>query len=406
MVFDVIICGGGAAGIFTAINLAEKVPGSKVLVLEKTQKLLAKVRISGGGRCNVTNGRNSPGELVKFYPRGEKKLYSLLKDFGPSQMTEWLAARGVELKTEADLRVFPITDQSQTIIDCFMEQCRLHGVKISHGQEVTSFLKDGDHWIVKTKSGDTFTTHRLVIATGSSSRSWQMIEKTPLTISELAPSLFTFNIKDERLAGLPGVAFSNCDIKIAGTKLAETGPVLITHWGLSGPATLKLSAWGARILQKKSYRFDVIVNFNAANTSEQFRIALQEVKATSGTKKLINCIPEGIPKRYWAQLIRYCQIPENMTAGQLSKKQINKLTEECTQAMFSVSGKSTFKEEFVTCGGVSLSEVNLKTLESRQFPGLYFCGEVLDVDGVTGGFNFQSCWATAWAISEALKKEI
>ena len=405
MIFDVIICGGGAAGIFTAINIAEKAPGSRVIVLEKTQKLLSKVRISGGGRCNVTNGRTAAGELVKHYPRGEKKLYPLLKEFGPSEMTDWLAKRDVQLKTEADLRVFPVTDQSQTIIDCFLTQCQRYGVKIAQSQEITSFHHD-DVWTVHTKAGDTFKATKLVIATGSSTRSWKMIEKAPLKISELAPSLFTFNIKDPRLTDLPGVAFANCEVKIAGTKLVERGPVLITHWGLSGPATLKLSAWGARILQSKNYQFDIIVNFVEGSSSEEFRASLMAIKSTQGAKKLVNCIPEGIPKRYWARLVDYCEIPPNMTAGQLNKKQLNKLTEECTQALFQVTGKSTFKDEFVTCGGVALSQVNLKTMESKQYPGLYFGGEVLDIDGITGGFNFQACWAAGWAISEALKNEI
>lgn len=403
MTYDVIVCGGGASGFFTAINIAVKNPNLRIVILEKTSKLLSKVKISGGGRCNVTNGRTKVGELVNYYPRGEKKLYDLLKNFGPGEMMAWLNSYGVQLNTEDDLRVFPSSNKSQTIIDCFMGLCDRFHIDIKTKQEISSIQKKGDIWMIKTSTGLEFETKTIVLATGSSPKAWKMIENLSYEITDTAPSLFTFNIEDPRISNLPGVAFQSAQVKVAGTKLAEVGPLLITHWGLSGPAILKLSAWGARDLKKINYKFKIIVNFNESTTYEQFKMWLLDQKSNSGAKKISNINPHGTVKRYWLNLLGYCEISPNLLVRDLSKKQLNKLTEECCQAQFDVNGKSTFKDEFVTCGGVSLKEVDLRTMESKKHPGIYFCGEVLDIDGITGGFNFQACWATAWAISESVQ---
>ncbi len=403
MIYDVIVCGGGAAGFFSAINVANKTLKSKILILEKSSKLLAKVKISGGGRCNVTNGRELPAELVKFYPRGGKKLYALLKGFGPKEMTKWLGNQNVPLHTEADLRVFPISNNSQTIIDCFLQNCIQKNIEIKTNQEVISISKVDGCWELKSKQTSYLSKH-VIFATGSSPKSWAMLQKTPIKMESPVPSLFTFNIKDERLNSLPGVSFEDVTIKVEGSKISESGPLLITHWGLSGPAVLKLSAWAARQLYEKNYEFNILINFNKSHSAESFRDWLLQVKQSNPHKKLSNMVPAGITTRYWSNLISYCNIPENLQLQDLSKKIINKLSEECTQAKFVVKGKSTFKEEFVTCGGISLSEIDLKTMESKHHTNLYFSGEVLNIDGITGGFNFQACWATGWAVSETISK--
>lgn len=405
MTHDVVVCGGGASGFFAAINIAIKNPDFSIVILEKSSKLLSKVKISGGGRCNVTNGRIKPAELVNFYPRGEKKIYNLLKNFGPKEMQQWLKGCGVDLKTEDDLRVFPVTDKSQTIIDCFLKLCRQYDIAIKTHQEVTKISKEKSNWSIETKSGPAYNSKSIIFATGASPKTWQLIENLSYNLTETAPSLFTFNINDDRIANLPGVAFQNASVKIAGTKLSEEGPLLITHWGMSGPAILKLSAWGARVLKNINYEFKILINFNKDLSPEAMRSWLKDQKSIAGGKKISNISPEGVVKRYWLSLLGYCQISHDLLIRDLNKKQINKLTEECCQAQFEVKGKSTFKDEFVTCGGVALSDVDLKTMESKKHSDMYFCGEVLDIDGITGGFNFQACWATAWAISEAITEK-
>ncbi len=396
---EIIICGGGAAGFFAAINIREKHPDYNVKILEKSNKLLSKVKISGGGRCNVTNARSAPSELVKFYPRGEKKLYKLFKQFSSVDMVRWLKEHGVPTKSEEDLRMFPISDSSQTIIDCFLKCCQKLNIEILKNHPLTDISKDGNGWQIKTKD-TTFYADALIMATGSSNQIWRLLNKSGLKTEPAIPSLFTFNIRDERLQELQGLSFPNVQIKVAGSKLEETGPLLITHWGLSGPAVIKLSAWGAIPLNKLNYKFDIIVNFFGDLTFESIREQLNQWSTEHPKRKIVNYPPEGIPKRYWERLCAFTGIKNEQVFGDLSKKQKNKLTEELTQAKFSVTGKSTFKEEFVTCGGVALSEVDLTNMQSKQFPGLYFCGEILNIDGITGGFNFQACWTTAWIISE------
>lgn len=396
----IIVIGGGAAGFFAAINIAQRNPDDEVIILEKTNKWLQKVKISGGGRCNVTNHRSKPSELVGFYPRGAKKLYKSFERFSTADMVRWLKDHGVETHAEADLRMFPVTNSSQTIIDCFINACKRYGVNVLRNENVTDLKKSSDKWQVVTTT-NSFLADKLVICTGASPNFWNKLEGIGLKVAPPVPSLFTFNIKDPRLQELAGVSFPRCTIKIAGTKLEESGPLLITHWGLSGPAILKLSARGARDLSVMSYQFEIIINFLEATTYEEARQFLISRKAENLKKNIGNVMPE-VPKRYWLSLLDYCQIKPETKMGDLGKKGLNKLTEELFQARFVVSGKSTFKEEFVTCGGVELSEIDMETMEARRFPNLYLSGEVLNIDALTGGFNFQACWTSSWIISRSI----
>lgn len=394
----IIIIGGGAAGFFAAINIAEKQPDYEITILEKTSKLLSKVKISGGGRCNVTNACFYPSQLVKNYPRGGKKLQKIFQKFGPADTVKWFARKGVKLKTEADNRIFPVTDNSQTIVDCFIQESKSLGIKIVLSQEVNFFSKNNEHWHITTKEKD-YIADKLIIATGSLPRMWQHLKKISLQIEEPVPSLFTFKINDERIKNLPGISFQNVQSRIAGTKIETEGPLLITHWGMSGPAVLKLSAFAARELAAFNYRFDLLINFLPDKSQEEIRRYFQEYKNINLKQQISTNAHFAIPKRYWQQLCIHLQI-DHMKWDDMGKKQINQLIEQLSNASFAVQGKSTFKEEFVTCGGVNLSEINMNTMQSKKFPNLYFAGEVLDVDAITGGFNFQAAWSTAYIIAE------
>lgn len=397
---SVIVIGGGAAGFFTAINIKRKCPDLQVTILEKTGKILQKVKVSGGGRCNVTNGREQPGELVPFYPRGGKKLYPVFKTFGTMQMRQWLAECGVKTKVEDDLRVFPESNDSQSIIDCFTKECVSLGIAIDYQVEVLQIIS-GKQWQLETSKGIRNCDY-LIVSAGASGKCWKMLSEFGLKMNEQVPSLFTFHIKDERIESLQGLSFQDVQLKVAGTKLLESGPLLITHWGLSGPAILKLSAWGAIELSHKSYRFDLIINFLGISYDE-CKVLLEGKKSTVPKKQIKNEPLEGIPKRYWERIVSYCQIGDRVFED-LGKTHINKLCEELTQARFQVNGKSAFKEEFVTAGGVDLSEINTATMEAKNFSNLFLAGEVIDVDALTGGFNFQACWSAGWLISEHIFK--
>ncbi|MFT6867237.1 MAG: putative Rossmann fold flavoprotein [Cyclobacteriaceae bacterium] len=396
---SIVIIGGGAAGYFSAINIATKHPAYSVTILEKSDKYLSKVRVSGGGRCNVTNQRSKPSELVTFYPRGQKKLYPVFKTFSSSDMVNWLEEKGVKTHAEADQRMFPVSNSSQTIIDCFVNETHRLGVKIQFNTSVKALSQRGAHWTISTKKGE-IEADKVIFATGSSASSFNILKDLGLKQTSLAPSLFTFNIVDQRIKDLPGVSFPEVEVKIVGTKLTESGPMLITHWGLSGPAILKLSAWGALELQDMKYQFQILVNFVPDHTQEALRDTLASLKTTNPNRKTTNHPLFGLSRRFWERLCEYCEIDAEQQSGDLSKKQINKLTEELTQGRYDVKGKSTFKEEFVTCGGIELEEIELATFECKKFPGLYLAGEVLNIDALTGGFNFQACWSAGWIISE------
>ena len=394
---NIVIIGGGAAGFLAAAASAEKNPGNNIMILEKGNTVLSKVKISGGGRCNVTNSCLEPGELIKFYPRGGKELLSPFHKFNTKDTVEWFEKRDVKLKTETDGRIFPVSDDSQTIVDCLFDSVQSKGIKVllqTGVSNIQKFLQQED-WII-TASGKEFQADAVIICSGSSNSVWKIIKSLGHTIELPVPSLFTFNVKDKRIDGIPGVSVNDAEIKIEGTKLKSSGPLLITHWGMSGPAILKLSAWGARVLHKMDYEFKLVINWLPGINQESAKEKLSQVKKNNLTRSIYSFSPFGLPIRLWERLLEYTGINKNIKWNNLSGSFINKLATQLTQSSFSVNGKSTFKEEFVTCGGVSLSEIDFKTMESKLHKGLFFAGEVIDIDAVTGGFNFQAAWTTGW----------
>ncbi len=409
----VIVIGGGAAGFFGAIACAQAYPQSQVTLLEAGRKPLAKVRISGGGRCNVTHACFDPNILVQNYPRGGIALKGAFSRFQPQHTVDWFVARGVKLKTEADGRMFPITDDSETIVQCLMRSAELAGVKLETGILVNSVIRqprltgadlipEEYEFIVKSQSGEIWYGDRLLLATGSHPLGYAIARNLGHEMIAPVPSLFTFNVADPRLVGLAGVSVEEVSIKLLDSKLVQAGPLLITHWGMSGPAVLKLSAWGARILHDRHYESQLQINWLPKSDSEQVRSQLLESKAKQGQKLVQSNCPLALPKRLWQSLLNAIAVDANLRWADLSKKQLNQLLVELTQGQYAVTGKGVFKEEFVTCGGVPLKEVDFKTMESRYCSGLYFAGEILDIDGVTGGFNFQSAWTTGWLAGQAI----
>lgn len=398
--FDIIIVGGGAAGFFTAINIVEKNPKLKVAILERGSEVLSKVRISGGGRCNVTHACFEPNELVKFYPRGEKELRGPFHQFCSGDTVEWFSNHGVELKIEDDGRMFPVSNSSQTIIDCFIEATRKLGIAVLTGQSVQSIFKKDDFWKIETPN-ENFTAEKLILATGSNPKIWEMLHTFGHAIVNPVPSLFTFNIKDPRIKELPGVS-TQVSVKVKDTKLTSTGPLLITHWGMSGPAILKLSAWGARILAEKKYQFTIFVNWlNDLDTDDAEKI-LKELKQKHAKKVVSKKSPFELSNRLWESLVLASGISAETKWADLSKIQLQNLANQLANSSFQVNGKSTFKEEFVTSGGVDLKEINFKTMESKLHPNLYFAGEIVNIDAVTGGFNFQNAWTSGYILANAI----
>lgn len=401
--WDVLIIGGGAAGFFTAINVKEKNPKLKVAILERGKEVLTKVKISGGGRCNVTHACFEPNVLVKNYPRGEKELRGPFHQFQPQDTIQWFAKRGVKTHTEADGRMFPTTNNSQTIIDCFLNACDSLHIPILTNHSVQGLQQEEDLWQVLTTQGS-LSCKSLVIATGSNPKMLQMLQDLGHQIVPSAPSLFTFNIKDERISDLMGVSHL-VEVKVKDTNLTSQGSLLITHWGMSGPAILKLSAWGARILAEKNYQFNIQINFVPEIKQDLVREQLQQFRNNHPKKKISKNPVFGLTQRLWEKLVLASGILEDQTWADTNKKQMNQLVLQLTETTFTVNGKSTFKEEFVTAGGVQLKEVNFKTLESKILPRLYLAGEVLNIDAITGGFNFQNCWTGGWLISEHISRE-
>ncbi len=398
----IIIIGGGAAGFFAAITAAEANPNADVTILERGKDVLQKVKVSGGGRCNVTHACFLPTELVKNYPRGEKALLSPFMRFSAEETIQWFEQRGVELKTEDDGRMFPVTNNSQTIIDCLEGQAERLNVKILRGYRVEDLEQVDNQWLVKTNR-QSFTADKVVVAAGSSTAVWDLLKKLGHTIIEPVPSLFTFNIKDNRIDGLAGLSVPNASIQVEGTKLKTSGPLLITHWGMSGPAILKLSAWGARQLHDLDYQFVIRINWIGQYNVEEVKNALTLDIKSKFLKKLIVKTPQyNIPSRLWLRFLEVANITENMIWADISKKQIQILAEQLAQGSYSVKGKSTFKEEFVTAGGVKRDEVNFKTFESKLLDNLFFAGEILDIDAITGGFNFQAAWTGGWIVGQTM----
>ena len=393
----VAIVGGGAAGFFAAFSVKEHHKDAQVIIFEKSNKILAKVKISGGGRCNVTNACFSASKLSKFYPRGEKEMKKAFSVFQAKDTVEWFAERGVTLKAESDNRMFPVTDDSQTIIDCFLEEAKLKNIQLL---KLTPISK-----IIPEKTG--YTLHhndtkehfdKVIIATGGSPKEsgsyW--LRQLGLAISPPVPSLFTFNIPGDQVKTLMGLVVENATVRIQGTKLRYAGPVLITHWGMSGPAILKLSAWGAKVLAEKKYQFKIQINWLSIKSEEEAHGILDKADASIRAKKIMNANPFGLPNRMWAFLLQKVKINPDMKWFDLSKKNLNQLLNTLLNDIYEVSGKTTFKEEFVTCGGVKLSEIDMTSMESKALKNLYFAGEVMDVDGITGGFNFQAAWTTGY----------
>lgn len=396
--FDVIIAGGGAAGFFTAINIAETNPKLKVAILERGKEVLSKVRISGGGRCNVTHACFVPNDLVKFYPRGEKELRGPFNRFCSGDTIEWFEKRGVALKIEDDGRMFPVTDSSQTIIDCFMDATRKLGIKILMGESIQSLYRAESHWKIETNK-DVFLTEKLVMATGSNPKMWELLQKMGHTVVPPVPSLFTFNIKDPRIRELMGVS-AQASVKVKGTKLEAAGPLLITHWGMSGPAILRISAWGARELFTKNYQFTLQVNWLNEATFGECLEALKALRLDHAKKTVMKRSPFDFPNRLWESLCIAVGMVAETRWADLSKNQMEALAAQLTQGEYQVNGKSTFKEEFVTAGGIELKEVDFKTMESKLLPGMYFAGEVLNIDAITGGFNFQNAWTGGYIAAQ------
>lgn len=404
----VVIVGGGAAGFFAAISCAETHPHTRVQLLEASRQPLSKVRISGGGRCNVTHACFEPASLIQYYPRGGKALRGAFSRFQPKDTIAWYAQRGVTLKTEADGRMFPITDDSETVVSCLMQSAQRAGVQLQSGSPLISVKATQPGFGLELKTGQMLQADRLLLATGSNPQGYRIAQALGHTIEPPVPSLFTFNIADAALRSLAGVAVEAAQIRLVlpdQKPLEQTGPLLITHWGMSGPAILKLSAWGARLLHDCQYRAMLQINWLPQSSQDQSRQQLLEAKQQQAKRSIATSSLFNLPRRLWQYLVARSGISAEQRWADLSKSALQQLLQELHQGRYAIAGKGAFKEEFVTCGGISLSEVNFKTMESRLCPGLFFAGEILDIDGVTGGFNFQSAWTTGWLAGQAMGQE-
>lgn len=406
--YDIILVGGGAAGFFTAINIAERNTKLKIAILERGKTVLEKVRISGGGRCNVTHAEFVPKELAKNYPRGKKELIGPFHQFCSGDTIEWFANHGVELKIEDDGRMFPVTDSSQTIIDCFLTAVKQLKIDVLTGQSVQSIFQGENYWKVETNH-ETYSCQKLIMTTGSNPKIWEMLQNIGHTIVPPVPSLFTFNIKDARIKDLMGIS-AVATVKVKGTKLEASGPTLITHWGMSGPGILRLSAWGANLLADKNYQFTIQVNWLNDATLEETLETLKELKVIHSKKIISKKSPFDFPNRLWESLVvaagigtsTALSVTQEVKWGDVSNKQLMALATQLTNGEFQVNGKSTFKEEFVTAGGIDLKEINFKTMESKLLTNLYFAGEIVNIDAITGGFNFQNAWTSGFILASGI----
>ena len=399
-----VVVGGGAAGFFCAVNAARFHPHLRVILLEKSSKLLSKVKVSGGGRCNVTHGCYSIADMIKKYPRGHSFLKKAFHHFFTTDTITWFRERGVELKTEADGRMFPQSNTSQTIIDCLLKDANRYKVDVRMNADVKSIVYNQQSidrpvgFVLSFLNGQEIQADYVCVACGGFPKSSQFDWLTALghTIEEPVPSLFTFNIPQNDITSLMGISVENATVKISGSKLQQNGPLLITHWGLSGPAALKLSAWGARELAKKNYNFTIHVNWLPDYNENTLQDKIRQIRFEIASQKIVNRNPFGLPSRLWEYFLQQSNINVTLRWADLPSKEQNKLIKILCGQELEVKGKTTFKEEFVTAGGISLDEVDVNTMQSKLIPGLFFAGEILNVDGVTGGFNFQNAWTTGW----------
>ncbi len=403
---DVAVIGGGAAGFFGAIRIAEQRPDLDILILEKGKRPLEKVRISGGGRCNVTHACFEPRPLTKHYPRGERELLGPFHSFMTGDMMAWLSERGVETKIEDDGRVFPVTDSSQTVIDCFLNEAAQLGIDLWLQCGVTGITppSDGKQWLLETTTG-MVSASRMLIATGSSPQSWKMLEQLGCRTTERVPSLFTFNCKHPVIADKMGLSVPNARLEIPQAGLHSDGPLLITHWGLSGPAVLRLSAWGARELAGLKYTFELNINWTGSDT-DLVREWIAAQRADAANRKVRSTMYPEIPRRLWEAIVDHSGCKAEANWADQSKQDLDELLNDLVNLPIMVTGKSTFKEEFVTAGGIELKEIHFKTMEHKRYPGLFFAGEALDIDAITGGFNFQAAWTGAWIAANGIVQSL
>jgi predicted Rossmann fold flavoprotein len=398
-----VVIGGGAAGFFCAVNAARLCPSLQVTILEKTSKILSKVRISGGGRCNVTHALFEIGEMSKRYPRGQNFVKKTFHQFFTTDTIQWFEQRSVKLKAEKDGRMFPITDSSQSVIDCLVQEANLYGVEIKLNAEVKQLTPGNGLWKVELEGGKKLSADYVCLGTGGYPKAsmFDWLKNLGHQFAEPLPSLFTFNLPQHPITGLMGVSVEKARVKIEGSKLSEEGPVLITHWGLSGPAVLRLSAWGARELAANQYNFKVHVNWLPQQNEQHLKSHFTAIRKEQASKKLVNH-NAGLPQRLWQFLVEQSGADSDTRFGDLPQKTENTIIRNLVDSVFEVRGKTTFKEEFVTAGGVHLSEVDVNTMMSKKAPNLFFAGEVLDVDGITGGFNFQHAWTSGWIAAKSI----
>lgn len=419
--YDVIIVGGGAAGFYAAIHIVEQNPKLRTIILERGKSVLSKVKVSGGGRCNVTHAEFSPNELVTNYPRGQKELLGPFHQHSPLDVMSFFEKRGVSLKIEKDGRIFPKSDSSQTIIDCFENEVKKLGIKVYRNSSVIEINKDEQGWSVKTRNAS-YGAKKLMLTTGSNPKIWNLLRAMGHTIVTPVPSLFTFNIDDERLHDLQGISthisaqvlpkdeYLKPDLQLKSLlrevpQLTAEGPMLITHWGLSGPAILRLSAWGATILNQYNYKFNIVINWVPNYTTRSVESYLREIKKVESKKTVLRTEALNLPRRLWVKLVHAAGIHNSLKWAEITKNQLRSLAQQLTASVFKVDGKSTFKEEFVTAGGIDLKEINFKTFESKLCPNLFFAGEIINVDAITGGFNFQNAWTGAYIAAKAIASE-
>jgi predicted Rossmann fold flavoprotein len=408
MIFDLVVIGGGAGGFFAAIRIAELCPNAKICILEAARKPLSKVEISGGGRCNVTHACFDPEELTSYYPRGQKEMLGPFSRFQPRDMIEWFQSKGVKLKKEKDGRMFPVSDKSSTIIDCFTRATERSGIKLLTSTRASDwvFVEKTASWNVTLFDGNKLNSQFLLIASGSDQRTWELLKNIGHTIISPVPSLFTFNIKDNNLISLQGISKSDVKVSIPAFKLESSGPLLITHWGVSGPAILKLSAWGARDLYNCGYVFDLVINWRGAEDRDDFRKWLQSTTKINTRRKVNNLVVQDIPSRLWKYFCTRAEIKEETNCSEMGNKLLDSLADVLCRDTYRVTGKSTYKDEFVTAGGVDLIDIDMNSFQSKIRPQLFLVGEVLNIDALTGGFNFQAAWTGAELAAQAIANKL